>query len=239
MAESLDSYSDIEDEDATTEQFNRAANHVKSLVSNLDSNKLLELYKYYKQGVEGRCNIPRPRWYEMQAKAKWDAWNSLGDLPQSEAKQLYIKLVSELDPDFEQNDKSNSWVAVSSHIKNDEEIDESDKTIFDYVKENNLTKLTSNLNSNNINDKDEDGMGLIHWAADRGSLEILKYLIESKIDVDMVDQDGQTALHYAVSCDHVDCVKLLVNHGADKNIKDSDDLLPRDLTTDTKILELL
>lgn len=243
MAEQVDSYSDIEDseDDSISELFHKATDHAKTLVAKLDSNKLLELYMYYKQATEGPCAIPRPRWYEMQAKAKWDAWNSLGKMSQSDARNNYVKLVNELDPGFAKSEKSSSWVAVSSHIDTDDVISDSDKTAFDHVKEGELQKLAAVIESDSsiLSRIDENGMGLLHWTADRGDVNILKYLIKSKVDVNMTDQDGQTALHYAVSCDHIDCVTLLIDAKADVNIRDSDGTLPRDLTSDPKLLQLL
>lgn len=242
MAESIDSYSDIEDDtdDAITELFNKATNHAKTLAAKLESQTLLKLYSYYKQAIEGPCNIPRPRWYEMQAKAKWDAWDGLRNMPQEEAKQRYIDLVTELDPGFSQGEKTAGWVSVSTHVKPDN-IDDSEKNIFDYVKDGDLNKIKSILKSDIkiLEAIDDDGMGLIHWTADRGDINILKYLIDMKVDINLLDQDGQTALHYAVSCDHVDCVKLLIDQGADVRVKDNDGLAPKDLTTNSKILELL
>lgn len=243
MAESLDSYSDIEedDNDSLTELFNKSANHVKTLASNLEAPKLLELYSHYKQALEGKCNTSRPRFYELQAKAKWDAWNSLGNMPQIEAKQKYIKLVSDLDPDFDESKQTSNWVAVSCLANMDENIDDSDKTIFDHVKESDLANLNIKLKDNLelLNETDGDGMGLIHWAADRGDVNILKHLINLNVNINMLDADGQTALHYAASCDHLDCVKLLVDRGVDVHIKDADGVLAKDLTTDEEIIQLL
>lgn len=51
-----------------------------------------------------------------------------------------------------------------------------------------------------INHKDETGLGLIHWASDRGSLEIVDLLLRQGADINLLDSDGQTALHYACSC---------------------------------------
>ncbi|GLV35036.1 anorexia [Carabus blaptoides fortunei] len=247
MAVALDSYSDIEDDaiDSLTELFNKSAEHVKKLVPNLEPPKLLEIYSYYKQATEGSCNIPRPHWYEMQAKAKWDAWNSLGNISSDEAKKNYIKIISELDQQFDRptDSKTENWVTVSCFANTDEILHEADKTVFDFVKEGNMSKLLSymkkNPNSNVFTVKDDDGLGLIHWAADRGYLNVLKYLIRSKVNVNMVDKDGQTALHYATSCDHFDCVQFLIDSGADVNVKDTDGTLPVDLASDSKIVELL
>lgn len=42
------------------------------------------------QATAGSCRsakVPRPSFFDFVGKAKWDAWNSLGDMPQSEAKK--------------------------------------------------------------------------------------------------------------------------------------------------------
>lgn len=238
MAEALDNYADIElDEDSLLELFNKAANHIKTLASKLDSTQLLELYSHYKQATEGPCNIPKPRFYEVQAKQKWEAWNSLGSLSQDEAKNIYIHLVYSLDPEFEKNDTSPSWITVSSLQNNEDSLSDDEKTIFDHIKDGDFKNFVSKLD--NLNQIDSDGMGLIHWAADRGDLRILKHLINSKANLNLLDSEGQTALHYAVSCDHFDCVKLLVDSGADVNLKDSDGNLAIDLTNNSDVTLLL
>ena len=58
-------------------------------------------------------------------------------------------------------------------------------------------------------------------AATYGSIEIVKLLLETKINIDQQRTvDGLTALMLAVSKGHIDKVKLLLEHGADKNILD-------------------
>lgn len=239
MAEAVDNFSDIEnDDDNLTEIFNKAADHIKTLVSKLEPSQLLELYSHYKQATEGACNIPRPRFYELQAKQKWDAWNSLGNMSQNDAKTHYISLVKKHDPNFDTNEgKTASWVTVSSCQNTDENILDADKTIFDHIKEGDFKNVVLKLK--NPNQVDSSGMGLIHWAADRGNLKILKHLVSLKANLNLLDSDGQTALHYAVSCDHVDCVKLLVESGADRNVRDSDGSLPVDLTNNNDVILLL
>ncbi|KAF9072583.1 ankyrin repeat-containing domain protein [Rhodocollybia butyracea] len=57
----------------------------------------------------------------------------------------------------------------------------------------------------------------LHWAASSGSLEIARYLIGQKAEVDKVDGSGWSALHIAVSAGHDDVVEELVGSGADVN----------------------
>ncbi|XP_028289243.1 acyl-CoA-binding domain-containing protein 5A [Parambassis ranga] len=51
---------------------------------------MLKFYSYYKQATVGACNIPRPGFWDAVGKAKWDAWNSLGDMPKEEAMSAYV-----------------------------------------------------------------------------------------------------------------------------------------------------
>lgn len=235
MAEALD----------PEKSFKKAADHVKLLISTLEPSKLLEIYALYKQGTEGPCTKPQPRFYERQARAKWDAWMQLKDMDRAEAKRCYVELISSLDPDFDPYDPNPasgfSWVTVSSLQKSEEDLQDNDKTVFDFVKEQNLERLKAELSKNPqlLNAKDEDGLGLIHWAADRGHVLELTYLIDLKADLNLTDPDGQTALHYAASCDHFNCLQLLVTAGADLEAKDSEGLMAKDLASDIKVKALL
>ncbi|KAI1891338.1 hypothetical protein AGOR_G00142770 [Albula goreensis] len=62
---------------------------------------MLKFYSYYKQATRGPCDIPRPGFWDPVGKAKWDAWNSLGDMPKEEAMTAYVdemKLILESMP---------------------------------------------------------------------------------------------------------------------------------------------
>ncbi|KAA1467138.1 ankyrin, partial [Dentipellis sp. KUC8613] len=50
-----------------------------------------------------------------------------------------------------------------------------------------------------------------------GALDIVRYLLDEKAEVDKIDASGWTALHIAVSAGHEDVVKELVGAGADIN----------------------
>ncbi|XP_072307197.1 acyl-CoA-binding domain-containing protein 5A isoform X2 [Eucyclogobius newberryi] len=51
---------------------------------------MLKFYKFYKQATVGPCNVPRPGFWDAVGKAKWDAWNSLGDMSREEAMAAYV-----------------------------------------------------------------------------------------------------------------------------------------------------
>ena len=46
---------------------------------------------------EGPCSTPKPSFYQLTEKSKWQAWTDLRDLPIEEAKIQYIeRLVSKI-----------------------------------------------------------------------------------------------------------------------------------------------
>uniref|UniRef100_A0A8D3EA24 ACB domain-containing protein n=1 Tax=Scophthalmus maximus TaxID=52904 RepID=A0A8D3EA24_SCOMX len=52
---------------------------------------MLKFYSFYKQATVGACNIPRPGFWDAVGKAKWDAWDSLGDMSKEEAMAAYVE----------------------------------------------------------------------------------------------------------------------------------------------------
>ena len=77
-------------------KFNEAAERVKTLKQKPDNRVLLNLYALYKQSTIGSINIDQPWAIQVEARAKWDAWNSLGQMEKEEAMEKYVELVNSL-----------------------------------------------------------------------------------------------------------------------------------------------
>lgn len=224
-------YSDLNELMAETESplyqdFNKAAEYLKSHHDKLMPDDLLDLYAFYKQGLVGDCNVSKPGIFQMTSRAKWSAWNNLRGMTNDEAMEKYVKKLDELFPNWRtKNPQDVSWVAVSRpHFE--EDTDDTGKTLIDFVQDGNLTQVKQFLNRlkpTEVNELDEQGMGLIHWCTDRGHEDLLKLLLAHPgIDINLQDTDGQTALHYSSSCGHLQCLKILIQAGADTSIKDND-----------------
>lgn len=75
-------------------EFEKVVQEIKSGGKNdaLTDNDRLNMYKYYKQATEGDCNVAQPWAVQFEARAKWDAWDSVRGMTKEEAMCHYIEL---------------------------------------------------------------------------------------------------------------------------------------------------
>ena len=73
----------------------------------------------------------------------------------------------------------------------------------------------ANLNE----DRGHNGGTALHWASNRGYLEISELLVSSGANVNIRNSNGSTALHYASYNGHLEIVQLLLCQGADMSIR--------------------
>lgn len=59
-----------------------------------------------------------------------------------------------------------------------------------------------------------DDMSAIHFAAQKGHVEIVRTLLSSGVSVKAANRKGFTPLHYAVQGSHLDVIKVLLKKGA-------------------------
>ncbi|KAL9974342.1 hypothetical protein ACROYT_G011366 [Oculina patagonica] len=85
--------------------FKAASERSKTLKQDPGNEHKLKLYALFKQGSTGKCNSPKPGAFDFVAKAKWSAWNDLGDLSKDEAQQKYIDYVNDLAAQFGTTDE--------------------------------------------------------------------------------------------------------------------------------------
>lgn len=244
--------SDFEDEvDLLEEEFSRATKVIERCHDQFEQKELLKFYGFYKQATSGKCNVSKPGIFNMSGRAKWSVWNELGEMTKETAMKGYIQHLTGLKPEWDQNvegdefkPQQGSWVSVSSFAKEDPDLGTEAQTVVDFIKEGNVEKVHKVLTSEEIgtviNELDDEGLGLIHWAADRGNAEILRLVIDvPAVNIDLKDSVGQTALHYASSCGNRDCVKLLVNSGADRTVPDEEGETCVDVAFDAEIKAIL
>ncbi|KAI3953450.1 hypothetical protein MKW92_006962 [Papaver armeniacum] len=216
-----------------------AADRLSQKVSN---DVQLELYGFYKIATEGPCTSPQPSAIKMTARAKWNAWQKLGAMPPEDAMEKYITIVSEIYPawisgssvkkhggDKEGNDSKGPMGPVFSSFAYEEESDNELKmeAIHTSAREGELDNLVKHIeNGVSVNLK---GRSPLHWAVDRGHLDMVELLLSKNADVNAQDNEGQTPLHYAAMCDREAIAEILVKQNADTTVKDNEGSSASDL----------
>ncbi|RKO89988.1 acyl-CoA-binding protein [Blyttiomyces helicus] len=76
--------------------FAQAAIDVKALTYKPSNDELLKLYALFKQGIVGDNETARPGMFDLQGKAKWDAWTAVKGTAKEAAQAQYIELVESL-----------------------------------------------------------------------------------------------------------------------------------------------
>jgi diazepam-binding inhibitor (GABA receptor modulating acyl-CoA-binding protein) len=77
-------------------EFNDMAKQVKDLKTRPSNSDLLVLYGLYKQCTVGDCDISQPWAVQLEARAKWDAWNEYKGTDTAKAMKKYVKKAKEL-----------------------------------------------------------------------------------------------------------------------------------------------
>lgn len=66
--------------------------------------------------------------------------------------------------------------------------------------------------------RDKEGMTCLHWAADRGHVSIIQYLVSLGANVNLVDDCGNSPLHISAMAGQKEAVRLLLDAGADTTV---------------------
>ncbi|XP_039299131.1 acyl-CoA-binding domain-containing protein 4 isoform X2 [Nilaparvata lugens] len=57
---------------------------------------MLRFYAYYKQATEGPNTSPKPNFWEVVKKMKWDAWSKLGNMSREQAMVSYVEELNKI-----------------------------------------------------------------------------------------------------------------------------------------------
>jgi len=80
-------------------RFEEAAAAVKAFTKRPSDQDLLIIYGLYKQATVGDNNTSQPWALQVEARAKWEAWNKNKGMSQEQSKKSYIEEVEKLKKD--------------------------------------------------------------------------------------------------------------------------------------------
>lgn len=80
-----------------------------------------------------------------------------------------------------------------------------------------------------INEKNAEGLTALHYACDRGYIDIAKMLVENGASVNVEDPCGDTPLHMAAYSEQMEVIDYLLTVGANINKKNEDGLTMQDI----------
>jgi acyl-CoA-binding protein len=85
--------------------FDAAVAYIKALPKEgpvqVPDDKKLVVYSLYKQATIGDVEGTQPWAVQLEARAKWDAWATQKGKSSDDAKAEYVKVVTEMSPDWQ------------------------------------------------------------------------------------------------------------------------------------------
>ncbi|WP_336960147.1 ankyrin repeat domain-containing protein [Chryseobacterium contaminans] len=86
-------------------------------------------------------------------------------------------------------------------------------SVFQFVRLNELDRVESEITTFNVNEFINDfGENLLHEAIAFKAIDILKFLLNCKIDINHSDKNGKTALHFSAAHNDFESTKLLLDN---------------------------
>ena len=225
---------------ADADKFEEASAWVSQNGEDLSTSAKLELYAFFKQATGGDCTTSAP--FGFEAAAKWNSWTQLRGCPPALARASYVQVLETYAPNWqfgggvEERDESRGngaggevslgpTVSTMGCIGGDDpgDVDETPVgQLCQHIADGDFEAASSLLRASPqlATEGDKDGMMPLHWAADRGDLEMVQLLLDLpsvKVKISAPDAAGDTALHYAVMSENEAVAQLLVSNGADVN----------------------
>lgn len=136
-----------------------------------------------------------------------------------------------LQASHEMNPCSYKNTALHTLIANEDE-----KNALKFIDQ--LITITHSKQKFNFNLTDSEGKTCLCLAVKVGQVDVVKKLIELKVDINLPDEDGNTPLHFAFLLGHNRIVNELLSKQANKNAKNLQQKKPYELLISTDIEDI-
>ncbi|ETB57793.1 hypothetical protein YYC_04608 [Plasmodium yoelii 17X] len=230
------------------EKFAQACNGVKIIQGKLKFEQWIYLYGLYKQIISG--DIKNDSKFslssndEMVKIEQMNAWKNCYGVSKKVCKYLYVKYYNELFPKGVENLNTDANFQIdlkkniskmkpltdrffgSNHSIPKSSEDSLSDILCNYIVSKNMSliKKTIKAHPNLINEKNRDGLTPLHYACDRGFLDIVKFLIKAGANINEEDSFGDSVLHIAAYSGKMEIIKFLINAGVNIHKKNADGL---------------
>lgn len=186
----------------------------------LGDSDFYSLYGLYKQARFGDCKTEGERLLLEEQSFKRNLWMQHKGMSRREAMAQYISLANKILGDWKQEVETTSSIHSTVLLMESKDVFEHDE-FFSMVAEGDLDKVRGAVAKTPelAMIKSPEGLTALHIAADRGYLEVVKYLIEQGSDVNAVDDNGDTPIHVAFESQEDEVIRALVEAGADLSLK--------------------
>ncbi|KAF8587329.1 ankyrin [Ramaria rubella] len=222
-----------------SERFKDAAaymsNQTSPGLSKMPNDVKLELYALFKCiTISKNPSTPRPSLFDFTGRAKWDAWDKLGNQSDQAEPDLWERRYLEIAHSFgwqeslrhypidDDQTTNRDGGAISrggggmgvrvSAIPQPLQDPKDQGTLHDLALSNDVQGLLSFLETHpesSVNSLDDYGYTSLHLAADRGNTDVVKALLDGGADVTIQDPDEFTALDLADIGGHNDIVEMI------------------------------
>lgn len=101
---------------STEEKFRAAVEIISSLPRNgpfqPSEGMMLKFYAYHRQATEGPCNTPKPSFWDMLSRNRWNAWKTLGNMSKETAMQKYVDELTKVIETMSYSEKVSKFMSL-------------------------------------------------------------------------------------------------------------------------------
>ena len=94
----------------------------------------------------------------------------------------------------------------------------SPQNITKLISSNKTLKLARGIWFSTLSKYNKDNISALHYAVISKRVDIVEFLLDIGLNVNIIDKYGSTPLHYASSIGYIESVKVLIESGADINV---------------------
>ena len=115
-----------------------------------------------------------------------------------------------------------------------------DAKILKALKHRDLNTVKSSINSDNVNDRDEEGCSVLHHAVSFYNIDAVNYILSlDDVNINIRDIDGWTPLLIAVKFNYFIIAEILLEHCADWSLRTKKGFKVYDIIKSHNMKELL